>query len=135
MDKAIDFYTRVLPFEKVSDKEVWGAAFEHLSGVFGAKLHITNLGTKDDGIHVEFLEYLAPRGGRPFPRDTRSSDLWHWQTSFSAQRPEDLSLLLSRNRFDFISSGEVAFQENTLGFDNSFLVRDPDGHAVRLVQQ
>ena len=36
MDKAIDFYTRILPFEKVSDAEIWGADYERLSGVFGA---------------------------------------------------------------------------------------------------
>lgn len=131
--ESLKFYRDVLGLTVAGESMNFGMEQEHLNNVFGAKLHITNLGTKDDGIHVEFLEYLAPRDGKPFPQDTRSSDLWHWQTSFSAQRPEDLSLLLSRNRFDFISSGEVAFQENTLGFDNSFLVRDPDGHAVRVV--
>ena len=33
MDKALDFYTKVLPFEKVSDVETFGTEFEHLSGV------------------------------------------------------------------------------------------------------
>ena len=84
---------------------------------------------------AEALEYLAPRDGRPFPRDTRSSDLWHWQTSFAAQKADDLSTILRQNRFDFISSGTVGFSRNILGFENALLVRDVDGHAVRIVDK
>jgi len=35
MDRAVDFYSRVLTFEKVSDTEVTGDNYEHLEGVFG----------------------------------------------------------------------------------------------------
>src|SRR5690242_12195655 len=56
MDKAIDFYTRVLSFEKVSDKEVWGAEYERLSGVFGARARVVRfrLGSEI----LELTEYL-----------------------------------------------------------------------------
>src|SRR2546423_1646838 len=38
MERAVDFYTRVLPFEKVTAREVSGDSYEHLWGVFG---HLT----------------------------------------------------------------------------------------------
>src|SRR5687767_9193500 len=60
MDKAIDFYTRVLPFEKVSDSEVWGADFEHLSGVFGARVRIARFKLGNE--FLELTEYLTPQG-------------------------------------------------------------------------
>ncbi len=43
MNRAIDFYTRILPFEKISDEEVGGAEIENLSGVSGAKIRVSRL--------------------------------------------------------------------------------------------
>src|SRR5262245_42482299 len=34
MDRAIEFYSRVLTFEKISDVELTGDAYERLEGVF-----------------------------------------------------------------------------------------------------
>ena len=72
MDKAIDFYTKVLPFEKVSDTEVWGEDYEHLSGVFGARVRIVRFKLGNE--FLELTEYLTPQG-RPIPVDSRSNDL------------------------------------------------------------
>ncbi len=134
-ETSLKFYRDTLGLTVAGTSENFGNEQEHLNNVFGARLHITNLGTKDDGIHIEFLEYLAPRDGRAFPRDTKSNDLWHWQTTLRAQKAEDLSLLWRQNRFDLISSGLVSFQENTRDYDNALLVRDPDGHAVRIISK
>jgi hypothetical protein len=60
----------------VGESENFGPEQERLNNVFGARLRITAL-RAPDGPGVELLEYLAPRDGRPFPPDTRASDLWH----------------------------------------------------------
>ncbi|MBS1794135.1 MAG: VOC family protein [Acidobacteria bacterium] len=132
-DASLKFYRDALGLAVAGESLNFGVEQEHLNNVFGARLRITNLGTREDGIHVEFLEYLAPRDGRPFPRDTRSSDLWHWQTSFAAPRIDDLSALLRERRFDFVSGGVIDFATGATGFKKSLLVRDPDGHAARFV--
>jgi catechol 2,3-dioxygenase-like lactoylglutathione lyase family enzyme len=134
-DASLKFYRDVLGLAVAGESLNFGTEQEHLNNVFGARLRITGLRTKEDGIAVEFLEYLAPHDGKPFPPNTRSSDLWHWQTSFVVQKPEDLSALLRAARFDFISSGSVNFPQSTYGFENAFLVRDADGHAVRVVDK
>src|SRR5206468_974664 len=64
MDKAVDFYTHVLPFEKISDNEVFGEDFERLSGVFGARVRIVDLKLGNETL--ELTEYLTPQG-RPVP--------------------------------------------------------------------
>ena len=69
MDKAVDFYTHVLPFEKVSDNELWGTEFEHLSGVFGSRVRIVDLKLGQE--MLELTEYLTPQG-RPVPVDRKS---------------------------------------------------------------
>jgi catechol 2,3-dioxygenase-like lactoylglutathione lyase family enzyme len=131
-DESLKFYRDSLGLSVAGTSDNFGNEQEHLNNVFGAKLHITNLGTKEDGIHVEFLEYLTPRDGKPFPKDTRSNDLWHWQTTFETVKVEDLASTLMKNKYDFISTGLVSFNLNKLGFNKAFLVRDSDGHAVRI---
>jgi catechol 2,3-dioxygenase-like lactoylglutathione lyase family enzyme len=130
-ETSLQFYKDQLGLSVAGTSDNYGPEQEHLNNVFGAKLHITGLRTRRDGIAVEFLQYLAPIDGRPFPADTRSSDLWHWQTSFVTDR---LDALLSMHKFDFVSSGLVNFEEGRSGFARAALVRDPDGHAVRLIE-
>ena len=83
-EESLNFFRDALGLNVAGTSENFGTEQEHLNNVFGAKLHITGLRTPEDGIAVEFLEYLAPTDGRAFPKDTRSSDLWHWQTSFES---------------------------------------------------
>jgi catechol 2,3-dioxygenase-like lactoylglutathione lyase family enzyme len=35
LDRSVDFYTKVLTFEKVSEFEADGDVYEHLNGIFG----------------------------------------------------------------------------------------------------
>jgi catechol 2,3-dioxygenase-like lactoylglutathione lyase family enzyme len=134
-DASLKFYRDSLGLTVAGMSENFGTEQEHLNNVFGAKLHITGLRTREDGIAVEFLEYLAPTDGRAFPTDTKANDLWHWQTSFETKSADDLSLLLRQSKFDFISSGVILFGDDALGFKKGFLARDADGHAVRLLEK
>lgn len=129
--RSLKFYRDALGLAVAGESMNFGSEQEHLNNVFGARLHITGLQTKQPGIAVEFLEYLAPADGRPFPADTRSNDLWHWQTSFAA-----IGLLPSYQalRAPSISSGIVTFPEPSLGYSRAAIVRDPDGHAVRFLE-
>ena len=43
MDRALDFYSKVLMFEKVSDTEVDGENYEHLEGVFGLRMRVVRM--------------------------------------------------------------------------------------------
>lgn len=134
-DASRRFYKDSLGMDIVGESINFGAEQEHLNNVFGARLRITGLRTKADGIAVEFLEYLTPRDGRKFPEDTRSSDLWHWQTSFEAERADDLAAVLLQNKFDFISAGIVAPGSNNFEYKKAFMVRDADGHAARVFER
>src|SRR5690242_109400 len=73
LDRSVEFYTRVLTFEKVAEYESDGDAAEHLLGVFG--LHTRTVRLRLGGETIELTEFLAP-GGRPAPVDSRSNDRW-----------------------------------------------------------
>jgi hypothetical protein len=69
MDRSIEFYSKALWFEKVSDVEITGTEFEHLEGIFGMRMRVVRMRLGDQ--FIELIEYLAPRG-RPMAVDSRS---------------------------------------------------------------
>src|SRR6516164_5909125 len=73
LDRSVEFYSKVLSFEKVSETEVVGTEYEHLEGVFGLRMRTARMRLGDDCI--ELTEFLAPRG-QPVPADSRANDRW-----------------------------------------------------------
>ncbi len=133
-EASLKFYRDVLGMQVAGESENFGTEQEHLNNVFGARLHITALRAAS-GPGVEFLEYLAPRDGRPYPLEERSNDLIHWQTRFSGMSVDEAARSLRNARSAFISTGVVALPDTKAGFRKSIIVRDPDGHAVQIVEQ
>jgi catechol 2,3-dioxygenase-like lactoylglutathione lyase family enzyme len=131
-EKSLEFYRDTLGLRVAGTSDNYGPEQEHLNNVIGARLHITGLRTNEDGIAVEFLEYRRPKDGRPFPADTKSSDLWHWQTSFVAN---DAVGFFQNYKGTLVSEGLVGFAGPSGLFRRAGLIRDADGHAVRIVQQ
>jgi catechol 2,3-dioxygenase-like lactoylglutathione lyase family enzyme len=128
-DRSLAFYRDVLGMRIAGEGENHGPEQEHLNNVFGARLRITALRAAA-GPAIELLEYLAPRDGRPAPLDLRANDLAHWQTTLVTGDP---SPLLARSRaFSLVSPEVIALPDATLGFARGLLVRDPDGHAMRI---
>ena len=75
-----------------------------MNNVFGARLRITSLRAAS-GPGVEFLEYLAPRDGRPYPPEEKANDLVHWQTRFLGIGAAEAAQALRKAGVRFISSG------------------------------
>src|ERR1044071_917043 len=73
LDRSVEFYSKVLNFEKVSEIEVDGDSYEHLTGVFGLRMRIARMKLGEESI--ELTEFLAPRA-RPPQADARSNDRW-----------------------------------------------------------
>ena len=65
-----------------------------------------------------------PSDGRPYPDDERPNDLVHWQTTVAVP--------------DLVSAARTVRQGGyrvvSLGMGNGLIVRDPDGHAIQLVE-
>lgn len=122
-DKSLAFYTNVLGLRVVGAAENYGVEQEHLNQVFGARLRITAL-RAERGPGIEFLEYITPPGGRPLPGDAKANDLIFWQTWLHVDALNPLEQRLHGSGAQLVSRGRNAEQR---------IVRDPDGHALRLV--
>ncbi len=134
-DVSLKFYQDVLGLHIAGTSENYGVEQEHLNNVFGAKLRITSLHAPNGGPGIEFLEYLAPRDGRPFPTDERANDLFHWQTTLAVASVDRLAQVLFVGKYSFVSSGAVSLGDGRLGLARALLVRDPDGHVMQLTEE
>ena len=132
-EQSLSLYRDRLGLKVAGGAENWGVEQEHLNNVFGARLRITAL-RADSGPGIEFLEYLAPRDGRPYPTDSRAGDLWHWWIRLAADdlAPAEQALRAGHDRL--ISPGIVTMSDAALGLATGLSLRDPDGHALMLAQ-
>lgn len=133
-DASLKFYRDVLGLKVVGESENYGIEQERLNNVFGARLRITALRAAS-GPGIEFLEYLAPGDGHPRPMDTGSNDLLHWQTKLVTRDANAVERRVLTNRFSLLSSGVIALPKGEMNFKKSFLVRDPDGHVMQLIER
>ena len=132
MDRAVDFYSRVLTFEKVSDTEVAGENFEHLEGVFGLRMRVVRMRLGDE--FIELTEYLAPKAAR--------SRLIHAATiaGFSTSRSSSATWTrhmpgCARTRWSTPPRSRSGFRTGTrmpAGI-SAFYFKDPDGHPIEVL--
>jgi catechol 2,3-dioxygenase-like lactoylglutathione lyase family enzyme len=128
------FYGGALGMTKAGESENYGTEQEHLNNVFGARLHITAMRTPS-GPGVEFLEYLAPAGGRPSPLDRKANDIAAVTTVLVSDDADGDAAALRKAGFDWVSPGAVDIHDRDLGYTKAATIEDPDGHFVRLVQK
>jgi catechol 2,3-dioxygenase-like lactoylglutathione lyase family enzyme len=133
-EASLAFYRDQLGFQVAGESENHGTEQEHLNNVFGARLRITSV-RAERGPAIEFLEYLSPRDGRPYPADARANDLVHWQTRLETRSLDGVWRGLRAAQAPMISPGPVTLPDGTLGFRSGLLVRDPDGHAMEVVER
>lgn len=133
MERSLDFYTRVLPFEKVSDIERSGRDFELQQGVFGARARTVTLRLGEERLAV--TEYLAPRG-RPMPADFRPNDAAFQHVAIIVS---DMDQAYARLRANGVTHASTAPQRlpdwnPNAGGIKAFYFRDPDQHFLEILQ-
>jgi catechol 2,3-dioxygenase-like lactoylglutathione lyase family enzyme len=130
--RSLAFYRDALGLNVAGASENYGPEQEKLNNVPGARLRITSLRAAG-GPGIEFLEYLVPKTGRPFPPGTRANDVIHWQTRLIVPDAGAAAARLQAESAEFISPGAVSVQPSGAGV-LGLQVRDPDGHVLQLVE-
>jgi catechol 2,3-dioxygenase-like lactoylglutathione lyase family enzyme len=131
MDRAVEFYS-TLTFQKVSDVEVLGDEFEHLEGVFGARMRIVRMQLGNE--FLELTQYLAPPG-RPIPADSRSNDLWFQHIAIVVRDMDEAFEKLRALKVQFVSTGPQTLPPSIKAAAGikAFYFRDPDQHNLEVI--
>ena len=132
MNKALAFYTGVLPFEKVSERELSGRPYELLTGVFGARSRVVGLRLGDE--MIELTEFLAPRG-RLFPADVRPNDRLFQHLAIVVRDIDAAYAVLRANGVEHASTGPQRLPDwnANAGGISAFYFRDPDRHFLEII--
>lgn len=133
-EESLLFYQDVLGLKVAGNSENYGTEQEHLNQVFGARLLITGLQAKS-GFGVEFLDYIAPPGGRSYPMDSTPLDLWHWHTTIEVADANAMYQKIQEHNYEIISSGLITFDKASPLGKKGFLTRGPDGHAFLIYER
>jgi catechol 2,3-dioxygenase-like lactoylglutathione lyase family enzyme len=137
-EKGVVFYRDLLGFEVGGFTFNTGATQEVLDNLFNDTCRVTEMMPISAPPHIEFLGYQTPPGGRPMPADTRANDLWHWQTSLVTKDIQAVTDRLREAGVQFITPDVVSIPREAqaqLGFKKAVMVRDPNGHAIRLIEE
>lgn len=134
-EQSLRFYRDLLGLTVAGGTVNTGITQERLDGVSNPRVRITALVPEKSPPSIEFLHYEYPPDGRPFPLDTNAADLWHWQTSLVVEDVSAAATALRAAGVRFVSPDVVTMPNAQLGFSRAIMVRDPDAHAMRLVQR
>src|SRR4051812_39477364 len=105
-ENSLHFYQDMLGIQRKG--ETWNMGMEqaHLNAVENARLHITGL-RAESGAGTEFLQYIQPGPGKPYPADSKANDIWHWQTTLHVDDAENLYNKLHHAGYKFVSKALV----------------------------
>lgn len=133
-ERSVRFWADMIGLAVAGGSLNSGPTQQHLDGAAGAVVRVTGLRPQHtSGPGLEFLQYLTPADGRPAPPSVRPSDIAHVRVVLEVDDLERVVEQLSRSDTPFISPrpGRVSGTPFALGV----MVKDPDGHAVLLVQR
>ncbi len=133
-DSSLKFYEGFLGILRKGDSWNMGIEQARLNFVEGASLHITGLRAAA-GPGIEFLEYLKPGPGKPYPKDSRTDDIWHWQTTLVVEDVQKIYDQLALAGYTFVSKKIVCITTKDGHQQKAFIVRDVDGHAMLIVEK
>jgi catechol 2,3-dioxygenase-like lactoylglutathione lyase family enzyme len=132
-ERSLRFYRDILGLKVAGESLNDGLTQERLDATPGAVVRVTGLRpTGAAGPGLEFLQYLKPAGGRPAV-PTRANDIAHVHLVIEVDNLERVARELERAHGEIVPPGIVARHEAE--FSRALMVRDPDGHALLLVQR
>jgi len=131
MERSMAFYSG-LNFQKISDVEVWGDRYEHLEGVFGARMRIVRMQLGNE--YLDLTQYLAPPG-RAIPVDSRSNDLWFQHIAIVVRDMDEAFQKLRALKVQFVSTAPQTLPPSLKAAAGikAFYFRDPDQHNLEII--
>lgn len=132
IERSIEFFNKVLMFEKISDIEVHGSEYEKLQAVFGLRMRVVRMKLGDETI--ELTEYLAPEG-RPIPADWRSNDLTFQHIAIVVSDMDKAYAHLRAHKVRHASTAPqtIPASNRAAAGIRAFYFKDPDGHHLEVI--
>jgi catechol 2,3-dioxygenase-like lactoylglutathione lyase family enzyme len=132
VERSVEFFSKVLDFEKVSDVEVHGAEFEKLQGIFGLRMRVVRMKLGNE--FIDLTEYLTPQG-RPIPVHWRSNDHSFQHIAIVVNDMDKAYAHLRVHKVRHASSGPQTIPPTNKAAAGvrAFYFKDHDGHHLEII--
>jgi catechol 2,3-dioxygenase-like lactoylglutathione lyase family enzyme len=132
LNRAREFYTRVLPFQEVAVTEARGKEPDALLDLTGARTRTAELRLGDE--RITLTEHLVNKG-RPIPADSRSFDHWFQHIAIVVSDMDRAYEHLRRAKVKHVSTAPQtlpAWNQDAGGI-KAFYFRDPENHVLEII--
>ena len=132
LDRALEFYTKILPFEKMSESTPAPGAADELLGLHNTQLRTAELKLGDE--RITLTEHLTNKG-RYIPADSRSFDLWFQHIAIVVRDMDAAYGQLRRAKVKHVSTAPQtlpAWNKDASGI-KAFYFRDPEDHVLEII--
>lgn len=135
LDREVDFFVKVLDFQKTKEETLKGASVAKLFGLpeKTATVRIATLQLGAEQIHLMVFETAGT--GRALPADTKSNDLWFQHLAIVVSDMDSAYHKLLLKKVQHVSTFPETLPEylpNAAGI-RAFYFRDPEGHNLELI--
>ena len=132
LDRSIDFYTKSLHFEVISDLTVIEKDTHNRAENKSTRVRIVTLKLGDEQIRL--MQYLDGTG-EPIPFDSQSNDLWFQHLAIVVRDMDAAYAHLQSFSIDSISTSPQTIPPGNkdAAYIQAFKFRDPDRHPLELI--
>ena len=133
VDSEVDFFTKVLQFEKISDFRLVAREYDKLESVFNANVRIIHLRLGEE--IVELTQYVSPPTGRPIPVPSYSNDAWFEHMAIVVSDIDAAYKVLQENNVRQISAYPITIPQMNPGAAGIEAIKfhDPERHDLELI--
>jgi len=135
LEKAVEFYTRVLNFKKITEETVrYRQEGKALSKATLSERTAVRLKLGEECI--ELIEFPDEIKGRPIPEDSRSNDRWFQHVAIIVKDIKKAYEILKKNKVRHVSAEPQRLPDRNpnAGGIWAFYFLDPDGHVLEILQ-
>jgi catechol 2,3-dioxygenase-like lactoylglutathione lyase family enzyme len=132
LQRSVAFFTKVLDFTLVTEREQAGSEFEHRTGLAGARARSARLQLGDE--QIELTEFIH-RQGRPYATDSTSNDHWFQHVAIIVTDMKSAVQRLREYHVSGISESPQRLPDwnPKAGGIEAYYFADPDGHPLEVL--
>jgi len=132
LDRALEFYTKILPFEKMSESTPAPGAADELLGLHNTQLRTAELKLGNE--RITLTEHLTNKG-RGIPSDSRSSDHWFQHIAIVVRNMDTAYEQLRRQKVKHVSTAPQTLPawNKDAGGIKAFYFRDLEDHVLEII--
>ncbi|NBP98921.1 MAG: hypothetical protein EBV61_03080 [Actinobacteria bacterium] len=134
-EKSIEFYSGILNLELVGQGTNYGKEQDEMDGLVNTKVLISTLRPNKRGMGIELLDYQLPAQERRPRVNPKPTDLNEWRIILLVNNLKEIYKKIESRNISKSMGPIVSIPGNIWGGVTACQVRDPDGHALLLVEE